>query len=401
MATFQVSHSAPSGPQAYDADAQNSASTSYLYLSGHTTPSQKRAASRFARVEEDEDANGDARMLEGMDEYDGGEGDQADGAGAARLATTGQAIASFMPYMRGHGAYVSSAGASAAVDGEQERASGSSEAALIRSSLCGVVRRTNKLISVTSLKTRYAPEVGDLVIGRITDLQPGNRRWKVDIQSRQEANLLLSSINLPGGIQRRKLESDELEMRTFFKEGDLLVCEVQSIFHDGSTSLHTRSLNYGKLRNGQLALVNPCLVRRLKSHFVRLEHIGLDILIGLNGVLWVAMLNTGKVNVTTGTGRDIEAIYSDINDAVPMDVRQRISRMLNVIGLLAQHQLPISDVTLTHAYDAAADLVPLPNDNEEGGTAPPIDSDDVSFAHELSSDACSAVLDHVRSMLRE
>ena len=48
--------------------------------------------------------------------------------------------------------------------------------------------------------------------------------------------------------QRRKLESDELQMRTFFEEGDLLVAEVQAFFADGAMSLHTRSLRYGKVQ---------------------------------------------------------------------------------------------------------------------------------------------------------
>lgn len=47
--------------------------------------------------------------------------------------------------------------------------------------------------------------------------------------------------------QRRKLESDELQMRNFFEEGDLLVAEVQAFFSDGAMSLHTRSLKYGKV----------------------------------------------------------------------------------------------------------------------------------------------------------
>ena len=36
-------------------------------------------------------------------------------------------------------------------------------------------------------------------------------------------------------------------MRGFFEEGDLLVAEVQAFFSDGSMSLHTRSLKYGKV----------------------------------------------------------------------------------------------------------------------------------------------------------
>jgi hypothetical protein len=45
------------------------------------------------------------------------------------------------------------------------------------------------------------------------------------------------------------LESDELQMRSFFEEGDLLVAEVQAFFADGAMSLHTRSLKYGKVRS--------------------------------------------------------------------------------------------------------------------------------------------------------
>lgn len=36
-------------------------------------------------------------------------------------------------------------------------------------------------------------------------------------------------------------------MRKYLQEGDLISAEVQSIFDDGSVSLHTRSLKYGKV----------------------------------------------------------------------------------------------------------------------------------------------------------
>lgn len=37
-------------------------------------------------------------------------------------------------------------------------------------------------------------------------------------------------------------------MRKYLQEGDLISAEVQSIYDDGSVSLHTRSLKYGKVR---------------------------------------------------------------------------------------------------------------------------------------------------------
>lgn len=36
-------------------------------------------------------------------------------------------------------------------------------------------------------------------------------------------------------------------MREYLQEGDLISAEVQSVFTDGTLSLHTRSLKYGKV----------------------------------------------------------------------------------------------------------------------------------------------------------
>lgn len=67
--------------------------------------------------------------------------------------------------------------------------------------LCGVVERVNKLVYVKPLKARYSAELGDVVVGQITDVV--SKKWRVNLQSRQEAMLLLSAVNLPGGIQVR------------------------------------------------------------------------------------------------------------------------------------------------------------------------------------------------------
>ena len=51
----------------------------------------------------------------------------------------------------------------------------------------------------------------------------------MDTNSRQDSMLLLSSVNLPGGVQRRKTETDANDMRQFFREGDLVSAEGISI----------------------------------------------------------------------------------------------------------------------------------------------------------------------------
>ncbi|KAA1468912.1 hypothetical protein DENSPDRAFT_772098 [Dentipellis sp. KUC8613] len=250
-------------------------------------------------------------------------------AGSSKLTCPGESITSSHAFMRGHGTYV-----------ENEE---------VISSVAGLIERVNKLVTVRALRTRYNPEVGDLVVGRITEVQP--RRWKVDANSRQDAVLMLSSVNLPGGVQRRKLESDELQMRNFFEEGDLLVAEVQAFFADGAMSLHTRSLKYGKLRNGQLVTVPPILVRRLKSHFYTLP-CGVDLILGLNGYIWVS--KHVKENEQEGEeGFDAEAVYSNKNDEIDEATRTAISRVTNIIRVLAAHSIPLTDTLLLEAYEWA------------------------------------------------
>lgn len=67
----------------------------------------------------------------------------------------------------------------------------------MKSSVAGVQEQVNKLISIRPLKNRYNGEIGDVVIGRITEVQ--QKRWKVETNSRLDSVLLLSSVNLPGG----------------------------------------------------------------------------------------------------------------------------------------------------------------------------------------------------------
>jgi exosome complex component RRP4 len=128
-----------------------------------------------------------------------------------QLILPGQLISKDLQFLNGHGTFRN--------DG-------------IYSSICGTLKRTNKLIQVKPLKTRFNGEIGDVVIGRILEIQ-GNR-WKVDIKARQDAVLNLSSISLPDGIQRRKTVDDEQEMKSFFKPGDLIVAEVSQFSSEGN-----------------------------------------------------------------------------------------------------------------------------------------------------------------------
>ncbi|POY72186.1 hypothetical protein BMF94_4823 [Rhodotorula taiwanensis] len=293
------------------------------------------------------------------DMYDDGDDDDYDASATVHGAVTGpgEVIADAQRWMRGHGTYV-----------QDDK---------VYASVAGTLERVNKLVTVKPLRTRYRGEVGDLVVGRIVEVGP--KRWKVEAHASQNAVLMLSSINLPGGVQRRKLESDELQMRTFFQEGDLLVAEVQAFFGDGAMSLHTRSLRYGKLKNGLLVTVPPALIVRAKSHFHSLDPatIGVDLIIGLNGYIWISKSVKKETRLDgeeVGFGEESgEGVYSGENEDISPSTRRSLTRIALVISLLARHCIPLTIELITEAHDVAVRLVGSERDglrrlaNEEEG----------------------------------
>ena len=176
-----------------------------------------------------------------------------------------------------------------------------------------------------------------------------SKRWKVDIASAQTASLLLSSINLPGGILRKRTSTDELQIRTFFREGDLLVAEVQSLFADGSASLHTRSLRYGKLRNGYLVRVASRGIQRSRSQVVVLLAVHgageLEVVLGVNGYVWVA--KKGKERV------EGEGMYDDANEDISPAARREVARVAACVRAMVAAGVRVEEDLLNAVYEVA------------------------------------------------
>ena len=88
------------------------------------------------------------------------------------------------------------------------------------STVCGTVQRISKLVSVQPLRSRYFPETGDVVLGRVSGFIVS--RWKLDIYSHQESILPFSAIVLPGGTQSRQSTVDELKMHHVYSRALVL-----------------------------------------------------------------------------------------------------------------------------------------------------------------------------------
>ncbi|RDL37871.1 Uncharacterized protein BP5553_05304 [Venustampulla echinocandica] len=276
---------------------------------------------------------------------------------AKDIVTPGETITDDPQWMRGHGTYIAPARTE------------------IIATVAGTIQKTNKLLSVRPLRARYTPEIGDLVVGRIIEVQP--KRWRVDVGAPVLANLPLSAINLPGGILRKRTETDELQIRTFFSEGDLLVAEVQALHQDGSASLHTRSLKYGKLRNGMFMSVSGTgggggVVRaRRQTWTIDTVHGGgkVDVVLGVNGYIWISKHVEVADNDTSIT-RIEESVsnmaYSSQNDEIPPETRREISRVRGVITLLVEEGLPVDEDLVMKVYEAAV----MVDAEDEGESSP-------------------------------
>ena len=266
--------------------------------------------------------------------------------------------------------------------------------------VAGTVQRTNKLLSVRPLRARYTPEIGDLVVGRIVEVQ--SRRWKVDVAAPLLAQLPLSAINLPGGILRRRTSADELQIRTFFSEGDLLVAEVQTVHSDGSASLHTRSLKYGKLRNGvflavtgtggngssrgvkgssssstttNAAAISGVVRTRRQVWTVETANGGgpVDVILGVNGYIWISKhiessSTTAENNITRMEEMVSSSMYSSQNDDISPRTRREIARLSQSIRVLVQGGVPVDEVTIMEVYNESlyVDRQEMDGEDDEG-----------------------------------
>jgi exosome complex component RRP4 len=260
------------------------------------------------------------------------------------LVLPGQVIASSSSenendgFLRGHGTYV-------------ERDPESNTDRLV-ASVAGRVERVNKLISVSPIASSvYNGQVGDLVVGRITSVQA--TRWKVQLTAvGREASLPLSGVHLPGGVQRVRTAQDARDMRHFFQEGDLVSAEVHSVQNDGTLVLHTRSLRYGKLENGNLAVVPPVLVERRKHHFV--DILDMTVLWGTNGYLWIQR----KLPEENTTLPEVLERLKQQHASTPLLIEERrnIARLRNSISSLSMVHAMVTPESVERVYQASSNI---------------------------------------------
>lgn len=314
----------------------------------------------FSSTDEDSDIKMEDEEDESFDDDESSENRRL----MNQIIPPGDLVIKSSEYMKGHNTYTTQNNHSLSKEENNDKTT--EEELNIYSSTLGVLSKINKLISVTNInKNLYQAEIGDHIIGQIVEVT-STKKWKLNINGNNLGNLQLSSINLPGGLLRRKNEQDELNMKQLLKVGDLINCEVQGVHANGNDiNLHTRSLKYGKLRNGVLVKVKMGLIQRKKTHTHFFNNNSIKIILGCNGFIWVshdrvAISNANGAKDAQSIKSDITRIeqdtsfeiYSDVNDPeIDLNKRILISKYAIIIKILAFNNLIINEQRINAVYE--------------------------------------------------
>jgi exosome complex component RRP4 len=238
-----------------------------------------------------------------------------------QVVATSSSVDNEDSFLKGHGTYVER------VQDEQR----------LVASVVGLVHRVNKLITVIpASSTYYEGQVGDLIVGQVT-LVAANR-WKVALTGGRDAQLPLTGIVLPGGVQRVKTAQDQRDMRQHLQQGDWISAEVHKVSpNDASLLLHTRSTKYGKLECGTVVRVPPALIARRKNHNWT-DYLGIvDVVWGTNGLIWIQR----KLSSLDGYKRQQGQVQDDQRDE---DRHEQLRKEHAATPLLKEERMAIARV---------------------------------------------------------
>lgn len=145
----------------------------------------------------------------------------------------------------------------------------------------GIVHIENHVISVVPLSGGYTPQIGDMVIGEVEDVQ--NNGWFIDLQAPYSSYLSLSGVR---GYVRQGTDLTKI-----YNVGDLIYVKIASVSKQG-VSLSMQDDRSRKLAGGKVITVEPVKVPRVigkQGSMISLikRQTGSNIVVGQNGIVWL------------------------------------------------------------------------------------------------------------------
>ena len=151
----------------------------------------------------------------------------------------------------------------------------------IISSVVGVVTVNGRLIRVIPLRGKYAPKVGDTVIGKILDMTFNN--WYIDIDC--ASNAVLSVREATEFVERGA------DLSHYYTFGDVICAQVSNVTRS-NVELSMKGPGLRKLVGGKLIKVDSSKVPRIigkQGSMIGIikDKTGCKIIVGQNGFVWI------------------------------------------------------------------------------------------------------------------
>ncbi|MGC8581906.1 MAG: exosome complex RNA-binding protein Rrp4 [Thermoplasmata archaeon] len=157
----------------------------------------------------------------------------------------------------------------------------------------GIKSIKNNYVNVIPLKSKYFPNVGDIVIGTISEV--ANSNWMVDINSIYPAFLHVNDV--PWKIGKK-------ELTEFLKIGDLVLAEVSHV--DETKHITISMTKMGKVEKKKIesgititipASKVPRVIGKSGSMISMIkEYLNCRIIVGNNGVIWIDGKNGDEIS---------------------------------------------------------------------------------------------------------
>jgi len=143
----------------------------------------------------------------------------------------------------------------------------------------GLVDYGRGIVSVIALEASYNSLVGDLVVGKVVDIELG--QWMVEIDSPS-----LAILSVPDAIDAPF--SPDVVMPDILDVGDMVIAKIVDLDRRRTPILSTLGRGLGKVEEGFIVRITPSKIPRLigkKGSMVNmiLKETGCDIVIGQNG----------------------------------------------------------------------------------------------------------------------
>jgi exosome complex component RRP4 len=191
----------------------------------------------------------------------------------------------------------------------------------IYASRLGLVEYKGKNVQVVALNNFYVPSVGDLVIGKIVEVNLHG--WTVDINSPYSAILKASE------AFNKQFRPQKDELSEFLDINDLIFAKVIAFDRARDPSLTIREPELGKISYGQIVKVSPAKIPRIigrKGSMITMlkKETNCSITVGQNGLILISGKNREDERIAISAIKKIEqeAHTSGLTDRVTEMIRK-------------------------------------------------------------------------------